>query len=43
MITERSKCYVSYQSTRTKYKSITVYIKSKTGEGALHFEYVPKE
>ena len=33
MITKRSKGYVPYLSTGKKYKSITVYIKNKTGGG----------
>ena len=32
-LTERSKGYVSYIYTHRKYKSITVYIKNKTGGG----------
>ena len=43
MITKRRKGYVPRLYTRIKYKSITVYIKSKTREGTLHFKYVPKE
>ena len=51
MITKRSKVYVPYLYTRIKYKSITVYIKTKKGGGAyiilskstLHFKYISKE
>ena len=43
MITKRSNVYVPHLYTWTKYKSITVYIKNKTGEGTHHFKYVPKE
>ena len=43
MIIKRSKGYVLHLYTRVKYKSMTVYIKNKTGEGTLHFKYVPKE
>ena len=29
--------------TQMKYKSITVYVKNKTGKQTLHFKYVLKE
>ena len=33
MIAKRSRGYVPYLYTQTKYKSITVYINNKTGGG----------
>ena len=51
MITKKSKGDALYLYTPIKYKSITVYIKNKTGsgtqvivsKGTLHFEYAFKE
>ena len=42
MITKRWKGYVLYL-LHMKYKSITVYVKNKTGKQTLHFKYVLKE
>ena len=35
MVTKRSKGYILYLYTRIKYKSVTVYVKSKTWKGTL--------
>ena len=43
MITKKSKGYVPHLHTQIKYKSITIYMKNKTGEETLPLKYVPKE
>ena len=42
-MTKKSKGYVPHLYTQIKYKSITTYMKNKTGEETLHLKYVPKE